>query len=1193
MKHISLLIIGVILIIFFEQTQAQTSEFKYQGLLWEISGNDLEKPSFLYGTMHVSRKIAFNLDDIFFESLQKADMVAVESMPDNWLDHLFEDGRVGYGNSMTGQSSGYGFSNKDFYSAAFQMNFPSKMDIARSMFGQYQLINGLLYRSEGKADFEEDTYLDMFIYQAGKRFNKPTYSLEDYKESRDLVEQAFKDARKKEVDKWLEDMIEKKNIRTFDILQDAYRDRNIGLIDSMNRALYSNNYMEHMLFKRNENMVDSMETLMRTGSLFAGVGAAHLPGDDGMIDMLRKRGYTLRPLYSGQTGKGKAIKSKFEEKSIEREYTTQTTEDGFITLDMPNKLYEMYSDGGSISISPDYDNGAYVTITRLYTYNLLRTPSEQLNEKDLEKILFEFIPGEILSKEVIEEPYPGFDIKNITKTGNHQRYKFFVTPLEIIIFKMDGKKDFTKKESDKIFPTIKFASEKTEKQTVTSHYEGFELETPNYTIVNNTKYRGKRFVQGYDTETKDFVFLVETNLNDINYIEEDSFELHYIMEQFCENMETELDSAAGEYVVKNNIPAYYSYTILDSIQNTKLNLSTQLIGERFYLLGYLGDKRNAKNYFDNVKITSFNEYEKKFEAQQDTNLFYMVHAPEKNPMADYGGAPFYRQKKDDKTHEGYSKSQVYGINSNEQVTIQFEKFHDWVVYDNIDSLWEQKKVHIEKLGFELTDESVYKEDSVYFYEGLATREKSRRAVKFKYIQKNGSLYLLKTLIHQGLPLSPFIDTFYQTFTPLDTAIGISPLANKSELFLNAIENQDSILLTSAKFIHFETEDFEAVKKLFLEKDFGEDWVFVKDELLDEICEMDYETVVPFLEKLYIDSYENSNYQVKILSTLIYEQKKSSYAKAMQLLEDDLPISDGGGAFLWRLTDSVELAMPFIPQLLELSSIADYKFDVQGVLGNLVKYQGLSPRKYKSLKKQFLNEGKIEIKRAIGKQKQTKNKSYYSYYGNYNENRNLNKYVDLLYPFRKETKVSEFIAKVNKLEDPSIQMNIIELQLLNKESVSRKIVQKLAEENNHRYKIYKLLKRYDALDLMADSLSSEVAIARGFLSKSDYYGEKVDTIYYLKSGQVEISGVSHEVYYFIEKAKVKENYYSDDKKEKISITAFTWQPGEEIAGDNYYYIESVMEEDETADEVIKELVKQLQLKDRKRIISDNNYYEDKF
>ena len=34
-------------------------------LLWEISGNGLEESSYLYGTMHVSQKIAFRLDDVF------------------------------------------------------------------------------------------------------------------------------------------------------------------------------------------------------------------------------------------------------------------------------------------------------------------------------------------------------------------------------------------------------------------------------------------------------------------------------------------------------------------------------------------------------------------------------------------------------------------------------------------------------------------------------------------------------------------------------------------------------------------------------------------------------------------------------------------------------------------------------------------------------------------------------------------------------------------------------------------------------------------------------------------------------------------------------------------------------------------------------------------------------------------------
>ena len=242
---------------------------------------------------------------------------------------------------------------------------------------------------------------------------------------------------------------------------------------------------------------------------------------------------------------------------------------------------------------------------------------------------------------------------------------------------------------------------------------------------------------------------------------------------------------------------------------------------------------------------------------------------------------------------------------------------------------------------------------------------------------------------------------------------------------------------------------------------------------------------------------------------------------------------------------------------------------------------------------MLNEGKIELKRAIGKQKQTKNKNYYGYYANYSENRNLNKYVDLLYPFRNETKIGEFISKVDQLEDPNIQMNMMELQLLNKEAVNKEIIQRLAEENNHRYRVYSLLKRYNALDLMADSLSSEVAIARGFLSKSDYYGEKVDTTYYLQSDNVMISGANHKVHYFIEKSKVKENYYNDNKKDKTSIIAFTWTPDEEIGADKYDKSELTIEEDETQEEVVKKLIKQLQLRDRKRLSNDNSYYDTGF
>ena len=40
----------------------QKKSAKYPSLLWEITGNGLTKPSYLFGTMHVSSKLVFKFD---------------------------------------------------------------------------------------------------------------------------------------------------------------------------------------------------------------------------------------------------------------------------------------------------------------------------------------------------------------------------------------------------------------------------------------------------------------------------------------------------------------------------------------------------------------------------------------------------------------------------------------------------------------------------------------------------------------------------------------------------------------------------------------------------------------------------------------------------------------------------------------------------------------------------------------------------------------------------------------------------------------------------------------------------------------------------------------------------------------------------------------------------------------------------
>src|ERR1700756_2831286 len=69
-------------------------EKKYPTLLWEITGNGLKKPSYLFGTMHVSSKLVFHLSDSFYLDIRNADVVALELDPQLWQDQLFRFERL-------------------------------------------------------------------------------------------------------------------------------------------------------------------------------------------------------------------------------------------------------------------------------------------------------------------------------------------------------------------------------------------------------------------------------------------------------------------------------------------------------------------------------------------------------------------------------------------------------------------------------------------------------------------------------------------------------------------------------------------------------------------------------------------------------------------------------------------------------------------------------------------------------------------------------------------------------------------------------------------------------------------------------------------------------------------------------------------------------------------------------------------
>ena len=442
------LVLSVLAFCFILLCDAQTkASKKYPSLLWEITGNGLSRPSYLFGTMHVSSKMVFHLPDSFYLGIKNSDVVALETNPESWQEDLVK----------------YDVDANSFGRFRFPWNNLSQMpddylNIRTLQFDKYEkqieaalnsrpsTINNLLYRnySDYSSDFEENTYLDMYIYQVGKKMGKKVAGVERYDESMKLMMEAYRDAAKEKNHK--QRSYDSDDTYSTDKLQEAYRTGNLDLLDSINRMnSFSAAFDEKFLYQRNLLQANSIDSILKSrSSLFVGVGAAHLPGNRGVIEILRRMGYRLRPIVMGETDSDK--KDIVEKLRVPVNFNTQVSEDGFIKCDVPGKFYRFNEEGLLDQMQyADMANGSYYMVTRIKTNCGMWGQNEDAVKRKIDSLLYENIPGKILSKqEIVRNGYKGIDILNRTRRGDVQRYNIFTTPYEVIIFKMSGNGDYVK-----------------------------------------------------------------------------------------------------------------------------------------------------------------------------------------------------------------------------------------------------------------------------------------------------------------------------------------------------------------------------------------------------------------------------------------------------------------------------------------------------------------------------------------------------------------------------------------------------------------------------------------------------------------------------------------------------------------------------------------------------------------------------
>ncbi len=1179
------------------------SQNQQNSLLWKITNPNTQKTSYLYGTMHISGRLAFHLGEEFFDAIESTDAVALESNPIIWLDEIFASP---YANDYLGK---YGFkysTYRGFYQKAFELTLPENKDLKDAISYDHYLSNWMLYReNKSKLDFQEETFLDLFIYQTGKKTGREVYSLEDFRQSTHFSKMGnLPDPDKKEPAPWYTKMKEDKEMTANELIKEAYRNKDVLLLDSIHSQINSENFMNYMLKIRNEIMTARIDSFIQKEniSLFIGIGAAHLAGKNGVIQKLRDKGYTVEPMATTITDDTKKRKENLDDKKVELKYTTPFQSELF-SLKVPGKMYETPTSKANQRqfFSPELTNGSFFTVRQISTYSYLSKLKQSDFLQKLDSVLFESVPGDIETKKIInKQGFKGLDIINKTASGNYQRYQFILTPLNLFIFKMGGKDEVAKTMSDGFFNSIQLKTPSDKWINYTSIKNDVQIKLPDYYSSKGNTHISSLYdnieVEAYDKSTKDYFFVKRAVLFDFIFIEEDNYELNRLAEQFCENLD--IDSVDVKFVDGAKLPTATASALTPD--NKHLYLKIVIKGPFYYLVSQVTDNNQpSAQFFDSFKIGEF-KYNFKFEPKADSTLFFTTKSNYLSPTIYndlYVKAKRVRNNnlekdKTDNSFEEFDYDRTYYSENYEEINVLYYKFHDFEEYDNIDSLWAVEERLVKKKNKLITyRKKAYEKDGLQIFEADFTDTNSCRVIKTKFVLKHGVVYRLLTTTDTINPLSPFIANFYEHFKPMDTIIGVSIFDDKSKKFLSDIYSEDSLTKEFAfqsisNYIRFDDEDVDELMKAITTYPFPEKHINVKKQLIVDLGKLNDKRILPFLINLYPQVEDTAMYQIAILKALAKQKTKKAYKAFTQLLDDDIPLSsDSWGIkyIFYPFYDSTEISKEIYPNVLDYTFVKSYKEPIYNLLSNLVRGDKIKGKKYKKRYKQILREAKIELKSQIAYEQSQKGKdpSKYSYSSYKNKgNYMLVNYTTLLIPFYKKPAVKDYFEKLKRVEDYEVRTDIY-IRLVEKNiDVPTQIWEELAADLINRNYLYKRLDWINRLDLFPTKYKTQKYMVESLLYDKKFNPEK-DSMQFVAKHKVTVQGKEGYVYFYKSKSYKDDDWSIDyvglqplDENE-VSIDDFILEKGIEI------------EKHKTIDEIIEEELESIQLMGHKRAKKRSN------
>ena len=276
-------------------------------LLWKISGNGLQKPSYIIGTYHFAPvsftdsikglKEALEASEQVYGEIVMADMMKPENMtkmqsammlPEGQtIDKLYTEEEMARINTMLKSIMGVDMTNP---MVAQQLGKITPQAL------QTQL--AVLMYLKKHTGFDPNQTFDGYFQQEATAKGKPVGALETIDFQIETLYKGMSMERQKQLLLCLADNMEFNEELTENVVKAFFSQDLDGIEEAMNAKLNNTcdgtpEEKETLIYARNDNWMKQMPEIMKQKSTLFAVGAGHLLGERGVLAQLKKAGYTV------------------------------------------------------------------------------------------------------------------------------------------------------------------------------------------------------------------------------------------------------------------------------------------------------------------------------------------------------------------------------------------------------------------------------------------------------------------------------------------------------------------------------------------------------------------------------------------------------------------------------------------------------------------------------------------------------------------------------------------------------------------------------------------------------------------------------------------------------------------------------------------------------------------------------------